>query len=504
MSSPVYCALFGLLTNATIILSPAHAVAAGTPEKPNIVFIITDDQRWDALGIAGSAVKTPNIDRLAREGQWYREATIQVPTCSASRAAILTGLPPAVNGWYSNQQVRQDVVSPNGFDQYKLLPKELAKAGYHTAFTGKWHIRPDPWLCGFEEIGHWMEAGAGAYKNARITFGRQRNSKKNPEFTQTLFADDAIKMLNKAASPETTQPLFLWLAYTAPHAPFGPNPEPTSGMYNDKKPRELEPPTYFGDAAKTKHGRLSWQSYYESITAVDAQIGRVMDAIRNSSLAKNTVVVVLGDNGFLMGSRGGKYGKYLPYEEAARVPLVMWGPEAVIGARGTTVTASVNSLDLSPTFVKLAGGTPPAEWAGRDVTAVMKDGQPHDITYAVSTYPDNSHMLDFVNAYHMIRTPKYKLIRWHPDNNIGPELYDLKKDPGETTNLYGKPEMKDAQAQLEKQLTDYEKATNQTDWKLKGPVIDHKAVLPDGTIAKNRNEANRIRKKLGLDSDNDE
>lgn len=492
--------LCGTLLMATSVI----ARAAGTPEKPNIVFIFTDDQRWDALGLASNnAVKTPNLDRMAKEGQYYPEAVIQVPTCSASRAAILTGVPPAINGWYSNQRERKDVVSPHGFDQYNLLPKELTKVGYKTALSGKWHIKPDPWLCGFEDIRHWMEAGAGAYKNARITFGSKRNSKKNPEFTQTIFTNDAIDLLKEQASPETTRPLFLWLAYTAPHAPFTPNPEPFSGMYKKEKPTDLAPDTFYGDADKTAHGKQTWQNYYEAITAVDAEIGRVMDTIRESGLSSNTLVVMMSDNGFLMGSRGGLRGKYLPYDEALKVPMIVWGPESIVGIKGTTVTASVNSLDLTPTFLKIAGGTPPEDWAGRDLSPVFKDGKNHDITWTVSTYPDNSHSIDYMplDAYHVIRTPEYKVIHYHPDAKRAPEMFDLKKDPAEKTNIYGRPEVAKVQADLEQKLAGYEKKTGQTSYELKGPIVDHITLLPDGTFAKDRKEAAKIRKKLGLEKE---
>ena len=486
------------LTLAALCLSlvlPGRSWSAGSAEKPNIVFIISDDHRWDGFHFAGNKeLKTPNFDRMAAEGQWYREATIQVPTCSASRAAILTGLPPARNGWYSNQQQRRDVINPHGFDQYKLLPREMEKAGYRTAFVGKWHISPDPWQCGFQSVRRWMEAGAGPYQNPRLSNGKKRDSKVVQGFTQTIFTDDAIDEITRSADAGSTQPLFLWLAYTAPHNAFGPNPEPYDGMYSEKSNQELAPGTFYGDPDKTKQGKQTWQNYDEAITALDAQVGRVMETIRNSSLSSNTLVVLLGDNGFMMGSRG-LSGKYVPYEESLRVPLLMWGSDSIMQARGTTVTASVNSLDLSPTFVKLAGGVPPAEWVGRDVSSVIKDGKPHGITWAVSSYPDHSKKLNHVDAYRVIRTPDYKLITWHPNAGLKPELYDLSKDPSEKTNLYGQSQVSDIQANLEKQLAEYRLKAGDTEWDMKGPVIDFQTLLPDGTVARTRAEAKKLKKQ---------
>lgn len=412
---------------ATALLPAAATLHAQTaPQKPNIIFMISDDHRWDALGIAGNdKIKTPHLDQMAREGQWYPEFTIQTPTCSTSRASILTGRPPANHGWYSNEFQRKDVIDAHGFDQYALLPKEMAKNGYHTAFTGKWHLTPDPWLCGFESINRWMLGGAGPFRNPELATGRSREMKPVEGFTQTIFADDAIAELKKVETGETTQPLFLWLAFTAPHGPFTPNPEPYETMFDGKSAKELAPDTFYDDPQKTKRGKQTWNNYYEAMAALDAEVGRILNTVRQSEkLADNTVVVFMGDNGFMMGRRD-MHGKYVPYEDSLLVPFITWGPEQVIGARGTTVSASLNSLDLSPTFVKLAGGTPPAEWTGRDATPVFKDGQVHEFTYAVSSYPDHDSLIDHAKAYRVIRTPEYKLIEWHPETGRSAEFYDL-------------------------------------------------------------------------------
>ncbi len=470
-------ARFGQYLAGTLALCAANSFAANTTAtesaKPNIILLISDDHRWDGLGVAGNPnVKTPNLDRMAKEGQWFREATIQIPLCSTSRAAILTGLPPSENGYYTNNFVRKDVADPHGFDQYKLLPKQLAKAGYHTAFAGKWHLQPDPWLCGFETIKRWMVGGAGPYRNPRLASGNSRETQPVQGFTQTIFTDDALEVLKKKADGSTTRPLFLWVAYTASHAPFQPNPKPISGMYDGKSTEELTPETFYSVPGDTPQPDQKWQHYYEAISALDAQVGRVMDTVRNSSLSTNTVVVLIGDNGFMMGRRG-RWGKSVPYEDALRVPLIVWAPDSIMKSKGTTVTASANSIDLPPTFVKLAGATPPAEWVGRDLTPVLRDGKPHDITWAVSQYP-NHNKSDSLDAYRVIRTPEHKLINWHPASGAKPELYDLTMDPAETTNLYGTPAVAETQARLEKQLADFRAKAGDDQWDMKGEVISIK------------------------------
>lgn len=463
----------GVSGAAALLAGSAAAAAAkqaSAAEKPNIVFLISDDHRWDALGIAGNPqISTPHLDRMAREGQWHRHFTIQVPSCSPSRSVLLTGLPPTRNGWYSNEWQRKDVIGPRGFDQYRLLPEEMAKAGYHTAFTGKWHLTPDPWAVGFQTIGRWMLGGAGAYENPRLAEGPSRETRVVKGYTQSIFADDAVSELRKRDRGETTRPLFLWVAFTAPHDPFGPNPAPFDRKYAGKTPRELAPETFYDDPRKTKKGHQSWNNYYAAMSALDAQVGRILDTVRDSSLSTNTLVVFMGDNGFMMGRRD-MHGKYVPYDDSLVVPMIAWGPESLVGARGTTVTASLNSLDLPPTFVRLAGGTPPAQWAGRDASAVLKTGQPHGLTWAVSAYPDHDSLIDHVDAYRVIRTPEYKLIEWHPGTEKQPELFDLLKDPGENINLYGKPEVADVQARLKKQLDAHRRKTGDDQWDMEGPL----------------------------------
>ncbi len=462
----------------TIITAPATLPAqkqttSTTPtkpgEQPNIVFLISDDHRWDCIGIAGNdKVQTPHLDRMAREGQWYREFTIQIPSCSPSRAAMLTGLAPAQNGWYSNEYQRQDILNPNGFDQYSLLPRELAKAGYHTAFTGKWHLTPDPWNCGFESIQRWMLGGAGPFRGPHLAQGRSRQVKHVPGFTQTIFADDAIYELRRRADNTTSQPLFLWVAFTAPHGPFTPNPPPFDGMYKGQRPRDLAPDTFYDNPALTRRGRQTWPNYYESITALDHEVGRILNTIRtHDTLSSNTLVIFMGDNGFMMGRRQ-LGGKYLPYDDALRVPMIAWGP-GVLGTSGTTVTAALNSLDLPPTWIELANAKIPETWAGRSFTKVLADGKTHDFTASVSSYPDHQSLLPHVKAYRVIRTPTHKLITWHPNANQTPELYDLINDPAENKNLYNDPSMAEIQKELETKLTQHRQRIGDTEWDMKGP-----------------------------------
>jgi arylsulfatase A-like enzyme len=206
-------------------------------ERPNILFIISDDQRWDALGAAGNqAIHTPVLDRLAREGVWFRQATIHVPQCSPTRATLLTGLPPHRHRWYSNQYQHADVQNADGFKGLATLPGLLRQAGYTTVLTGKWHPRPDPWNCGFGAVRVWLPGGGGPYRNPPLARGRSRAVKEVPGYTQEIFADDAIAFLKSEEA--TRRPFFLWLAFTARTARTG---RRRRGSRNSTRPRP--PPT---------------------------------------------------------------------------------------------------------------------------------------------------------------------------------------------------------------------------------------------------------------------
>ncbi len=452
----------------------AQPSAAATP--PNIVFIISDDHRWDCIGAAGNPnVSTPNIDQLASEGMYFRQGTIHIPACSTSRATILTGLPPHEHRWYSNEQQWAPLIDPDGFGIYTLLPEVLQQAGYHTAFTGKWHLRPEPWNCGFETIGRWMIGGAGAYQNPRLAQGRSRATTTVSGFTQRIFANEAVSILQDHAAGGTTNPLFLWVSFTAPHGSFQPVPAAIEGMYDGKTPQQLAPPTFGGDPADTQFNQQNWTDYYEAITHLDQEVGRVMGTIRNTpGLADNTLVVFLGDNGFMMGERQ-LHAKYVPYEGSVRVPFIVWGPDDVVGTTGAS-SAMVSSLDLPPTFAKIAGTTIPSSWRGRDMSAVLQDGQQHEFTWAVSEYPDYNTALNGVEGYRTIRTNSHKLIWYYPGTGqpvkFQNALYDLVSDPHETNNLYGQASVAQVQANLEQLLTDWRTATGDDTWLMQQPLAD--------------------------------
>jgi arylsulfatase A-like enzyme len=327
------------------LLLASSACAADAPTRPNFVFVISDDHRWDCLGAAGNkAIRTPVLDKLAAEGVWFRQGTNHVPQCSPTRSSLLTGLPPHANRWYSNQSQHPDVRNADGFRGLPTLPGMLNKAGYRTVLIGKWDLNPEPWNCGFSDVRVWMPRGGGPYRDPKLAGGNSRQSSVHKGYTQEIFADDAIAFLESDAA--TDKPFFLWLAFTAPHAPHTPVPERIAKHYADKTGPDLLPPN-FPDATATA---APWKIYYESISHLDEQVGRVLAALDERKLTDKTVVVFLGDNGYMMRERNWD-GKVLPYESSVRVPFLIRAPGVAVLQGASDVP--VSSLDLPTTFLRL-------------------------------------------------------------------------------------------------------------------------------------------------------
>lgn len=407
---------------AVALLMCVRAFAA----QPNIVLIITDDQRHDAIGASPNpAIHTPAMDRLAREGTYFRQATIHVPQCSPSRATLLTGLAPHQHGWFSNQAAQSKRADAAKFKSLPMVPSLLKDAGYQTVLIGKWHLAPEPWDCGFSEVRTWLPAGGAAYADVALAQGNSRQRTPRKGFVNQIFGDDAVAFLDSPSAKE--KPFFLWVALTAPHMPVQPNPADIEKLYAGKSKSDLIPPGFPKD-----RDAGDWQHYYEATTMADRQIGNVLDALDRAKLADETIVIFIGDNGFMMGGRDVEQfrknkpymGKVFPYEDSIRVPLTIRGKGFAAGASD----APVSSLDLPPTILAAAGLKPPTNWAGRDLH------EPAKITEAFCEFADNESDKFGDIAYRLVRTPTHKLIVYETPSRAD-ELYAVKEDPFEQKNL---------------------------------------------------------------------
>jgi N-acetylglucosamine-6-sulfatase len=434
-----------LLLVFDILLSALPVVAQKTKvtKQPNIVFIISDDHRWDALGAAGNKeIKTPVLDKLAREGIYFRQAIIYVSMCAPSRAVLLTGLSPHQNGYYANNFVRDDLQWADRFT-VPTMPGLLQKAGYQTVLVGKWHLVTDPWLTGFSDVRTWLPDGASSYIDSRLAKGNSRKKEKITGFTNGIFTDDAITFLSSGAAKE--KPFLLWFASTIPHSPFKPNPSHFEHMYEEEKDHDIIPPAFpshhtvalgqegtVGDSVAPK-----MINYYQSVSHLDSLVGRITATLEKEGLAENTIVIFMGDNGLMAGSRNIK-GKVVPWEESLRVPLIIKAPKLAT-IKGVS-NVPVSSLDISATILSMAGISVPKEWSGRNLMPVLKGSKTHGINYALSQWADTQGQFRHY-THRLVRTPKYKLIRW--DKPYKPdEMYDLVADPHETKNIINEPSIR--------------------------------------------------------------
>jgi len=483
---------------------------AVSAERPNVLFIFSDDHAPHAIGAYGGWLKsvnpTPNIDRLARQGMLFQNSFCTNSICGPSRAVILTGKHSHLNGFMRNG---------NKFDgSQQTFPKLLQRAGYQTAMIGKWHLSSDPQ--GFD---HWqILPGQGQYYNP--DFKTAEGRKRIDGHCTDIVTDMALDWLKSRR--DSDKPFMLMCQHKAPHRTWMPALRHLSLYNNIKIP---EPPTLFDrwkdNASPARHqemevdghlnivydlfgppvngwdpdkgksvdksgfrnlkkmtpGQLAgWKAgfadqnaklvrdglkgkkfvrwkyqryirnYLRCIKGVDESVGRLLEYLKSSGLEKNTIVIYSSDQGFYLGDHGW-YDKRWMYDESMKMPLIVRWPG--VTRPGSVNTDLVQNLDYAETFLEVAGVKVPGDMQGRSLVPLLKGQKPkwRDALYY--------HYFEFP-SYHMvakhygIRTSRYKLIRFYQFDEW--ELYDLKKDPDELKNLYGNPKHADRISELKRRL----------------------------------------------------
>lgn len=440
-------------------------------ERPNILFILTDDQRYDSMGFMGhpSWLKTPNLDRIAREGAHVRNAFVTTALCSPSRACFMTGCYAHKHGVVTNEGMDPDPSCPT-------FAQVLQKAGYETAYVGKWHQAPtsDP-RPGFD---YWLSFKAqGVYEDPKLNENGHELQAKG--YVTDILTDYAVKFLER----KRDKPFCMVLAHKAVHEPFTPAerhkdafadtsiPEPASFKddFADKPAWMRRAFTYGmqrrqwanseGEPIPDKLARKNWDGkrmldYYRAILAVDDSVGRVLATLEKAGQLDNTVIVFAGDNGYFIGEHG-LGDKRLMYEESIRIPMLVRYPKLV--KAGSKVAGTVLNIDLAPTLLELAGVKVPESMQGRSMVPVLKGKPGHD-SFLYEYFREGwAAGLPLMLG---VRTDQWKYI-CYPDMNDIDELYDLKKDAIEMHNLAQDPmraarvrKMKDELARL-KAATDY-------------------------------------------------
>jgi arylsulfatase A-like enzyme len=437
-------------------------------KRPNIIFIMTDDHAAGAMSCYGSKInKTPNLDRLAKEGMLFKNCFCTNSICAPSRAVILTGKYSHINGVVDN------VVDFDGTQP--TFPALLHQAGYQTALIGKWHLKSEP--VGFD---YWSiltaSGGQGVYYNP--TMDQMGKRKKIDGYVTDIITDIALDFLQNVR--DRSKPFLMLYQHKAPHRHWEPGPKYQS-LYDDV---EIPEPQTFNDDYKTRcdAARLQemtvehhldqqdlkiappqglsgqalkkWKyqryikDYLRCIASVDENVGRLLDYLDRTGLAENTVVVYTSDQGFFLGDHGW-FDKRFMYEESIRMPLLVRYPRQI--KPGSTNSDIVLNLDFAPTLLDLAAVPIPADIQGRSFRPILDGGTPWDwrksMYYHYYEYPG----WHSVRRHYGIRTERYKLIHFYYDIDAW-ELYDLHKDPHELNNVYDNPAYAEVVKQLKAEL----------------------------------------------------
>lgn len=434
-------------------------VAAALPaSRPNFLILFTDDQRFDTIRALGnSEIRTPNMDRLARRGvamtHCFTQGGMHGAVCVASRAQLHTGQ----HLWKVNRNIvreKENVNGPPG--PFHLFPEELRQNGYETCGIGKWHNQPELFNRAYSTGGPIFFGGMADHLKIKLqdydATGKYPASAihNSGRFSSEAFADAAIQFVRNRTPG--ARPWLCYVAFTSPHDPRM-APKPFSDWYRPgqmKLPKNFLPQHPFNngelnvrDEMLAPHPRTEGDvrrhlaEYYAMISEVDAQIGRILDALEASGQANNTYIVFAGDNGLAIGQHG-LFGKQNLYDHSWRVPLMISGPGLAAGKRSAGLC---HIMDICPTILELAGVAIPPTVDARSLVPVLHD-------------PREKHRERVYGAYRLvqraIRDDRFKLIRYTVGGETRTQVFDLQNDPWE---LHPLPERGDLVQQLDSEMT---------------------------------------------------
>lgn len=464
--------------------SPARTAAADPPQaagRPNVLFIMADDLNDDVGAFGHPVVQTPNIDRLAAESVRFDRAFTQYALCNPSRASLMTGLRPDTIKVYDLtthfRTAVPDVVT---------LPQMFQKAGYFAARVGKIYHYGNPGdigTSGLDDPPSWNEfvnpRGVDKNEEPKLSFsGPSRalgsslsyyaSPARDEDHTDGLVATETIKLIER----HRDRPFFIAAGFYRPHCPYI-SPKKYFDLYPslDRIPVSEYSETLLAQSPTAARG-ISWnvpeqeqreavRAYYAAISFMDAQLGRILDALDRLNLRQNTIIVFLSDHGYHLGDHGGLWMKQTVFERATRTPMMMAGPG--VPAKGQVSHRVIELVDIYPTLAALARVAPPAGLQGKSFQPLLVNpGAAWDhpalsqvrrplwlgagrgrATVSPLTGPDAdaaaaNRPAPGPNVGYTIRTDFYRYISWD-DGKVGEELFDELNDPGETRNLAAQP-----------------------------------------------------------------
>ncbi len=449
------------------------ACGQGPADRPNILFIMTDDHAAHAISAYGGKInRTPHLDQLAKEGVRLDRCFVTNSICTPSRAAILTGKYSHKNG----------VPVFNRFDGgQQTVAKLLQAAGYHTGMYGKWHLGSDP--TGFDQ---WkILPGQGLYHDPVFYTATER--KKEPGYCTDLITDFSIDFLDKRPKDK---PFFLMCHHKAPHRNWQPRadkkakwanievplPETFDDVYTGKSdasreatmrvadhltPNDLKeqpPEGLTGRDLKIWKYQRYMRDYLACVESVDDNIGRLLDHLDRQGLRDNTLVTYTSDQGFFLGDHGW-YDKRFMYEESLKMPFLARWPGKI--KPGTTSGDMVLNVDFAPTFLAAAGLPVPGDMQGQNALGVLAGNSPKgwrtDMYYRYYHYPADHRVQPHIG----VRTLTHKLIHFNKIDQW--ELYDLTTDPREMRNLIHEPEQQAKAKELKERMLALKKELGDSD-----------------------------------------
>ena len=410
-------------------------------KRPNIIFLLSDDQRWDSIGCMGnSIVKTPAIDRMAKDGVLFTHAFVTTAICMTSRASVLTG-----------QYARRHQI--NDFSQNltvsalsQTYPMLLRSAGYRTGFVGKYGI-------GSNELKNEFDEWHGIAGPAQPEYEHANKDGRCKHLTE-IITEQSIGFLKNCSGK---QPFCLSVSYKAPHAQDG-DPRQFiynkiySDLYKDEKIPEPKTATQehfeaLPEFLKTSEARVRWKQrfatpqmyqesvkgYYRLISGIDDSIKKIRAELRHLNLDDNTVIIFMGDNGFYLGEHG-LAGKWFAHEESIRVPLVIYDPRLKKSQKGKFCERLTLNIDVAPTILSIAGINAPQPMQGESLMPLINGARKR---WRTDFFYEHLFEHPAIPKSEAVRNEQFKYIRYIEQHPVYEELYDLKNDPSEEHNLAG-------------------------------------------------------------------
>ena len=433
--------IFGVsLLTAYLLNQTLFAQNIKDNSRPNIIFILTDDQRYDALGYAGnSLISTPEMDKLAKEGTYFENAMVSTPICAASRATILTGLYERTHNYnFQTGNIRESYMEAS-------YPRILKENGYKTGFYGKYGVRYDGLEKQFDDYESYDRNNAFADKR-----GYYYKQLGNDTVHLTRYTgQQALEFIEKTSNE---QPFCLSLSFSAPHAHDGakdqyfwqpetdkllqgvtvPEPDLADDKYFEAQPQFVRDGFNrtrwhwrYDTPQKYQH---SVKGYYRMISGIDNEIAKIRDVLKQKGLDKNTIIILMGDNGYFLGERQ-LAGKWLLYDNSVRVPLIIYDPR--LKKQNDSKEQAMN-VDVPSTILDFAGLATPSEWQGKSLKPLIS-GKTKSLARD-TVLIEHLWEFDHIPPSEGVRTKDWKYFRYVNDQSFE-ELYYIKNDPQEIDNL---------------------------------------------------------------------